>query len=884
MPASTFYKPTTTSGSAAARPEVQEIWSRYDKLDRTQWSSPAEIEQLQLREIRALLEHCQRHVPYYSRQLQAAGLIPRDIQTLEDFRRLPITSRQTWQEHAADLQATQLPAGMHLTAQSRTSGTTGIPLQVLQTNVVHQWWWACQFRDLEWSHIDPRGDLAAIRSPKGTLSAPHLRQYQLGISMPSWFPESPGLAETGSSHVMDVRQSPQKQLAWLRRVSPNYLLSYPSNLEVLAGLIWESGQKLPRLQAIQTISETLRPEARARIEAAFGVPVKSIYSCAEAGYVASPCPDEHGLHVHAEHVLLEVLNADGQPCAPGETGRVVLTALHNYLNPFIRYEIQDEVTLAVAPCPCGRGLPLLTTVQGKARPSFQLGGGRTKSSNEMIFGLYDTGGYRQHQVIQRSLEHVLVRIVPNDGWTVEHPRRLTDVVHKFFERPIGVEVQLVDRIEPAASGKIYDMICEIPVSHVSATASSQTAVPDAPRVGSAKGQTVLFAWELGNGMGHIQQLLPLARVLAGHGLKAVFAVRNLDQSGTMLRDLGFEVLQSPVYKPEAPSAPGFVASYSDILGRHGFDAVPHLEPQVQAWQTLLDQVHPSLIVCDHSPTLCLTAYGAIPTIVVGNGFCVPPTQGPTFPKLIPANPLEYPEAQLLQTIQEVQHARGRQAPATLPGLFAQSERFVTALPEIDPYDGFRTEPVIGPLERLDPPCGPPETPSYFAYLDAAVPGVGAILAGLAQSGIPGQAYLRNLPPSQRDSLIRPGLEILHRPPPLTEVLPRVSAIVHHASGGTSQHALAIGRPQLVFPSQLEQVINAQMIHKLGVGNYILKIVQPEVIAQEFRHLISESGFADRAWARACELQERSSCNGLSQVLARCFGLLNNSSVPHFSKD
>ncbi len=81
--------------------------------------------------------------------VQAAGLIPRDIQSLDDFRRLPITDRRTWQEHSAELQATQLPPGMTLQAKSHTSGTTGIPLQVLQTNYAHHWWWACQLRDLD---------------------------------------------------------------------------------------------------------------------------------------------------------------------------------------------------------------------------------------------------------------------------------------------------------------------------------------------------------------------------------------------------------------------------------------------------------------------------------------------------------------------------------------------------------------------------------------------------------------------------------------------------------------------------------------------------------------------------------------------------------------
>ncbi|MDB5334775.1 MAG: uncharacterized protein JWN70_394 [Planctomycetaceae bacterium] len=462
MPFFTLQHPIDSPEAAALPQPVKDVWTQYRILDHSQWLSAAEIVEHQLHEVRDLLQHCQQHVPFYSRLLRQDNIVPDEIRTLTDFRRLRIISRRVWQEHATELRAQQLPPGHWLTAKSTTSGTSGVPLEVLQTNIVHRWWWACNLRDLEWGGFDPRGTLAGIRPPVRTFAPEELRQYQSGVTYAEWFPGLSGLLQTAPCYGLDIQQEPAKQLAWLRGISPNYLLSYPSNLDMLANLLQDQQASLPGLRAIQTIGESLTPEVRSRIEAAFGVPVKDQYTCAEAGYVASPCPDGHGYHVHAEHVLLEVLDSDDQPCAPGETGRLVLTALHNFLNPFIRYEIQDDATVGATACLCGRGLPLLKSIEGKSRPYFQLADGRLKTSSNILFGLYDLQGFRQYQIIQQALDRVTVRVVPDQNWTAAHPDRIRQVVDEFFEQPISTEVEIVARIERPASGKVRDLICELP--------------------------------------------------------------------------------------------------------------------------------------------------------------------------------------------------------------------------------------------------------------------------------------------------------------------------------------------------------------------------------------------------------------------------------------
>lgn len=435
---------------------VSQVWAAYRALDDTQWLTATEIEARQIGQLNELLDHCHRHVPYYRGVLAAHGI--ESIQSASDLRRLPLVSRNTWQQQFDEFCADQLPPGTVPFGEDRTSGTSGVPVRVLKTNVFYVWWLAFYLRDLEWSGLRPSGTLASIRS---TLeSGDDLERLLQGQKMRCWNPVLEPLLESGPLFGMDIRQDPKRQIEWLTEVNPDFLLSHASNLELLAGLLLEEARKFPKLAAVQAISETLSDDARMKIERAFAAPVRNLYSCAEAGYVASPCPQGHGLHVHAENVILEILDDNGQPCRPGEMGRVVLTVLHNFRTPFVRYDIGDYAMLAPQPCPCGRGLPLLKHVEGKARPHFKLGDGRWKHSSELVHIVTAVGGHHQHQVVQRSLDEVIVRVVPSHEWTSEHGRRMVEGVRGFFESPIEVRLEVTPRLELSPSGKLRSLVCE----------------------------------------------------------------------------------------------------------------------------------------------------------------------------------------------------------------------------------------------------------------------------------------------------------------------------------------------------------------------------------------------------------------------------------------
>lgn len=436
------------------------IEAAYHALNRTQWCSAAAIADGQRSQLRTLLAHCYRHVPYYRDLFNRIGISPDSPGALDDVMRLPTLARAVFQHRHKEFISRALPAGAVATGASTTSGTIGVPVVVTRTNVVDLWWYAFYLRDLAWGNIDPRGSLAIIRSVGGDDMAKSAL-FREGVTFPSWGPQLRCLMKTGHSFVMDIHNDPMRQLHWLSRIKPDYLLSYPSNIECLAAVMESDRLHVPSIGLVQCIAETLTERAQSRIESAFQARCLNLYSCVEAGYLASDCPEGHGMHVHAENVLLEVLDPHGQACRPGETGRVVLTTLRNFHCPLVRYEIGDEAEVGPRDCPCGRGLPLIRRVLGKARPMLSLPDGRLKKSNRLVESVRAVVGIAQHQIVQKTRQHIVVRIVPGPEWTHANAAGVRASVERFFEAPVQVDLEVVARIPIPPGGKLVDVVTEV---------------------------------------------------------------------------------------------------------------------------------------------------------------------------------------------------------------------------------------------------------------------------------------------------------------------------------------------------------------------------------------------------------------------------------------
>lgn len=387
---------------------------------------------------------------------------------------------------------------------------------------------------------------------------------------------------------------------------------------------------------------------------------------------------------------------------------------------------------------------------------------------------------------------------------------------------------------------------------------------------------ILLGWELGDGLGHVMRLRPLARRLAALGHECLFAVRNPVNAIQALDGLPFPILQAPYTHPTAPPdvQSQRISSFGDVLGTVGFVEPERLGGLVRAWDDLIRVSGADLVVADFAPTLCLAVYGVVPHVVIGDGFTLPPPELPAYPRFRDTEP-RVPETELMATVSAIQEARGRPVPPTMPALMSGSRRFVVTLQELDTYARHRDAPAAGPMEPLPQPDERTPEEDYFAYLSTTYGATERAVGALLASGLRGSFYLRDAHPSVRESLRRKGAVLHESPPPLTEVVPRARFVVHHGGLGTSEQVLAIGRPQLLVPRHMEQTLNARALGSFKVGVMMASggRFQEEHVSQALKALTLRTDFADSASHLARRLARRSQTAAAETIAAACADLL-----------
>ena len=418
------------------------------QLEQSQWWPPGKLEAAQLRQLAQLLRHAHDQVPFYRERWAQAGYRPAAALTAEKFAALPLLTRSDLQQNFEALKARTVPAGHGAVSADRTTGSTGTPVKFLKTGLTRFYWQAMTLRDHLWQRRDFSGVLAVIRS----MTEPG--------AYAGWGPSTDVVLRTGASHVLEVSADVDAQLDWLAEKNPDYLLTLATNAKALAMRSLERGVKLPRLREVRVFGEMLPSDARELCRRAWNVPLTDSYSSNEVGYMALQCPEQQHYHVPAEVNRIEVLDEQGRPCAPGQVGRVVVTALHNFALPLIRYAIGDYAEVG-EPCACGRGLPVLRRVLGRSRNMLVLPDGRRHWPSFPSKAWAGIAEIRQLQLVQDAPDHIEARLVLAYELTAEQSQKLTAVLQQCLTYPFPVTLQRVAAIERAPGSKYEDFICRL---------------------------------------------------------------------------------------------------------------------------------------------------------------------------------------------------------------------------------------------------------------------------------------------------------------------------------------------------------------------------------------------------------------------------------------
>lgn len=398
-----------------------QLLAQMYQLEQSQWWPEAVLRECQLRQLLPTARHANHHSSFYRERFRAAGVDVEQGLTWSAFSRLPVLTRSDLQSHADSIHAAFVPPQHGESLLVQTSGSTGQVVGVRRTRLSQLTLYALGMRAHTWFKRDFSLPLAVVRADSPVMDD-DTRAKELGWGHPASL-----VYPTGPGYSLPISTPVSEQARWLARRDPGYLLTYPTNLAALLDDFEHGGRRLSRLREVRTVGETVTPQLRARCRSILGVPIVDGYSSQEVGVVALECPESGLYHVQSESLIVEVLDPAGAPCSPGSVGRVVVTDLHNFATPLLRYDLGDRAEVGPA-CSCGRGLSTLTRVLGRERNMLVLPNGER---HWPLVGLhrYRELGILQYQLVQHSLERIEVRLVVSEGaWGANEETRLTEIL------------------------------------------------------------------------------------------------------------------------------------------------------------------------------------------------------------------------------------------------------------------------------------------------------------------------------------------------------------------------------------------------------------------------------------------------------------------------
>jgi phenylacetate-coenzyme A ligase PaaK-like adenylate-forming protein len=400
-------------------------------------------------------------VPFYRAMFERLRLSPDDFKSADALTRLPILTRRDLIEHEEALRAQRLPAGERVAGYTMSSGTTGRPTRVAISVLANMMFTLLSQRRYRWFRFDPSAAFVEIRAPHllprrpdGSLCPPDQvlkmgRWRYVGV-----------MFETGPYVAFSLAHPPQQIIAWLREHDPAYLCSYPGVLEELAFACVDHRPN-DGLRALLSVASQLTEPMRRRIQETFGLPLHQGYGLNEIGQVAAEC-EAGRFHVHAEHCHVEIVDDDGQPCRPGQLGRILVTGLQNLAMPLVRYDTDDAAMWMQGPCPCGRTLPSFGRLAGRLRRFAVLPEGTRPRVNVLLETIESAppamlANLRRYQIHQHRDGRFELRVQVAAALPDEFGKLMRDVWRQHgFESQGPLEIVTVDDIPLGPSGKRQD--------------------------------------------------------------------------------------------------------------------------------------------------------------------------------------------------------------------------------------------------------------------------------------------------------------------------------------------------------------------------------------------------------------------------------------------
>jgi phenylacetate-CoA ligase len=406
------------------------------------------LDEVRDRKLVKLVERAYAASPHYRRMMEEHGVRPADVRGLADLPKLPVLTKDTLRQHGEALRF----RGAGAVETTATGGTTGNPIQVVRDRAGSVWQRGCYWRGFGWGGLrlgDPFVQLFG-----GTLGVASRRRLD---RVKSWF--------AGKHFLPAFELGPQnagRYLEAIRASGARFLVGYTSAVYLLACHAERSGVRV-ELDAVFPTAEPLLDGWRSAIARAFGARVLPYYGCGEVQSLGYSClsADAGVYHGCDEHSVIEVEDANGRASLYGE-GAFLVTDLDNHALPLIRYRNGDAGALAPPGCRCGRGLGLITRIDGRVNDVLYRTDGNAISGAIGPHAFKMVEGVEQFQIVQRRVGQIAIQIVRTAGYSPEvEERKIEHVFRQHLGSDAEIEIRYVDSIPRTAAGKARFIINEV---------------------------------------------------------------------------------------------------------------------------------------------------------------------------------------------------------------------------------------------------------------------------------------------------------------------------------------------------------------------------------------------------------------------------------------
>jgi phenylacetate-coenzyme A ligase PaaK-like adenylate-forming protein len=390
------------------------------------------------------------------------GIRPDDISGADDLHLIPVTTKQDLQARPLE-EITAVNSDLSRCKKSRTSGSTGTPLTIIGDRS-------------DCSYMNP--SFIRAYTAWGLKPWHRLMFFEFRPDLPqgrSWY-QRLGLFQ---SQRLSIEEDPEVWISQVLKWKPHLLQGYALTLKLFAEAVRERGRSDISIPLIVNTSGWLDGTGRELLQTVFNAKVIDIYAAEEAGAaIAWECPTCGEYHICTDTTIVEFLQ-DGAPVPAGTEGDVVITNLHNYTMPFIRYALGDRAVPSPQTSRCNRPFPLMTSINGRLGDFVVLPSGKKLSPHPFFRILDEAAGVACWRLIQRNKQDIRIEVEGTKLWDEAIRDTVLSKIQQLVGTDVSVTMETVKKLRRSPFEKLRSVVS---LASASSTLSENNTLDSRPGV------------------------------------------------------------------------------------------------------------------------------------------------------------------------------------------------------------------------------------------------------------------------------------------------------------------------------------------------------------------------------------------------------------------